>query len=105
MLTDRKIGIVVKNGRLGVPFVVKEVQPTPNPNALKFVLDGMISVEPASFYNPAQAQANALAAKLMAIPGVDNVMLLGDFVTVGKQPKARWSDINPKVKQILATDG
>jgi hypothetical protein len=29
-------------------------------------------------------------------------MLLGDFVTVGKEPKARWADINGQVKQILA---
>jgi hypothetical protein len=39
----------------------------------------------------------------MAIAGVSNVMLLNDFVTVGKQPQARWSDINGNVKRVLAS--
>jgi scaffold Nfu/NifU family protein len=88
-------------------FVVTEIQATPNPNAMKFVLDAMVSEEPASFYSREQAVANPnvvsrLAEKLLAIQGVSNVMLLKDFVTVGKLPQARWSDINGRVKQILA---
>ena len=35
-------------------FVVKEVQATPNPNATKFVVDGQITDQPLSFFNPAQ---------------------------------------------------
>ena len=83
-------------------FTVKEVQPTPNPNAMKFVLDKTVSPQPASFYTKDQAIGNALATQLLGIPGVSNVMLLADFVTVGKQPAARWSEINGSVKRILA---
>jgi NFU1 iron-sulfur cluster scaffold homolog, mitochondrial len=86
-----------------VGFEVKEIQPTPNPNALKFVLDGTVSAQPASFFKPEQAKDHALGAKLMAVAGVSHVMLLSDFVTIGKQPQARWSDIKKTVTQILAS--
>ena len=81
---------------------ILEIQATPNPNAMKFVLDRALFAETVSFYNPADARANPIASQLMAIPGVTHVMLLGDFVTVGKQSKARWSDINGHVKRIMA---
>jgi scaffold Nfu/NifU family protein len=84
-------------------FEVREIQSTPNPNAMKFVLKSKISEEPVSFYSREQATANPLASKLLAIAGVSNVMLLNDFVTIGKQPQARWSDINGRVKLILAS--
>jgi hypothetical protein len=87
-----------------VGYVVKEIQPTPNPNAMKYVLDRTISTDPASFYSAEQAKAHPVASKLMAIQGVSNVMLLSDFVTVGKQPQARWSDINGAVRKILAAE-
>jgi hypothetical protein len=83
-------------------FTVREIQPTPNPNALKFVLDRTISVQPASFFNPEQAKDHALASKLMAITGVSHVMLLSDFVTIGKRSEARWSDIKTAVTKLLA---
>jgi hypothetical protein len=82
-------------------FAVREIQATPNPNAMKFVLDAKVSEEPASFYSRTEAAVNPLASKILAIEGVSNVMLLKDFVTVGKSPQARWSDINGRVKLIL----
>jgi NFU1 iron-sulfur cluster scaffold homolog, mitochondrial len=87
-----------------VPSVVREIQATPNPNAMKYVLDRTISANPASFFNKQQAKEHSLASRLFAIGGVSNVMLLGDFVTIGKEPQARWSDINGRVKQVLAAD-
>jgi len=84
-----------------VAFVVNQVQPTPNPNAMKFVLDSTISSTPARFYSREEAKGHALATRLMAIEGVSNVMLLADFVTIGKRPEARWSEIKPQVTRIL----
>jgi hypothetical protein len=85
-----------------VAFSVQKIQPTPNPNAMKFVLDRTISAHPASFFSSDQAKDNPLVAKLFGISGVTNVMLLGDFVTIGKESQARWSDINSQVQQVLA---
>jgi hypothetical protein len=87
-----------------VVFVVREIQVTPNPNAMKYVLDRTIASQPASFFSQQQAKDHSLASRLFAIGGVTNVMILGDFVTIGKEPKARWSDINGRVKQILAAE-
>ena len=83
-------------------FEVKEVQATPNPNALKFVLDRVISQQPTSFFKAEAAAAHPVAARLFEIPGVTSLLLLGDFVTVNKQPQAKWSQITKKVKRVLS---
>jgi len=81
---------------------VREIQPTPNPNAVKFVLDREIAPQPISFFNAAQAVAHPLATSLMAIPGVSSVLLLGDFVTINKSPDAKWDRIKSGVEPVLA---
>lgn len=85
-----------------MPFVVQEIQPTPNPNAAKFVLDKPIVEQPISFFNAAAAAGHPLALKLFAIQGVESLLLLGDFVTVNKTPDAAWNDITPRVKAVLS---
>jgi hypothetical protein len=84
-----------------MPFVVREIQPTPNPNAVKFVLDRPISESPTSFLNPGAAEGHPIAEALFAIPGVSSLFLLGDFVTVNKVPAAKWPELKSKVKQVL----
>jgi len=83
-------------------YRVLETQPTPNPNALKFILDRPISDSPISFFTAASAIDHALASKLFAIPGVTTLLLLGDFVTVNKSPENPWAEITPQVKKVLA---
>ena len=85
-----------------MPFVVQEIQPTPNPNAAKFILDRQIVEQPMSFFNAEAAVNDPVASKLFAITGVDSVLMLGDFVTVNKSPDAHWKEINPQVKAVLA---
>ena len=82
-------------------FEVVEIQPTPNPNAVKFVLNSPISDRPVSFLHAGAAKDHPLATKLFAIPGVTNLLLLGDFVTVNKEPSARWDKIQAQVREIL----
>jgi hypothetical protein len=83
-------------------FRVQEIQATPNPNAAKFVLDREIAAQPSSFFSAAQAADHPLASRLMAIPGVSSVLLLGDFVTINKSPDAKWDRIKPGVEAVLA---
>jgi NFU1 iron-sulfur cluster scaffold homolog, mitochondrial len=85
-------------------FIVSEVEPTPNPNAAKFVLDRPISDQPISFFNAAAAEGHPLAKKLFAIEGVASLLLLGDFITVNKSPKAQWKEVTKSVKQVLAAE-
>jgi len=83
-------------------FTVKDVQPTPNPNAMKFVLDRVIALQPASFFNASAAAGHSIASRLFEVSGVASLLLLGDFVTVNKQPQAKWPAITSKIKKILA---
>ena len=85
-----------------MPFRVVEVQPTPNPNALKFMLDREIADQPVSFFNAGAASGHPIASRLFEIPGVSSLLLLGDFVTVNKSADASWPPIKERVLQVLA---
>jgi NFU1 iron-sulfur cluster scaffold homolog, mitochondrial len=85
-----------------MPFVVSEVQPTPNPNAAKFILDRAVYDRPTSFFNAGAAKDHPLASKLFDIPGVSSLLLLGDFITVNKSPEADWKEISRRVQAVLA---
>ena len=78
------------------------MQPTPNPNAIKFVIDRHVWEQPLSFFNAEAAQSHPLASKLFAIPGVCGLLLLGDFITVNKNPEAAWASIKQNVRRVLA---
>jgi hypothetical protein len=83
-------------------FRVVEVQPTPNPNALKFMLDREISQRPTSYLEAGAATDDPIARELFAIPGVSSLLFLGDFVTVNKSPDASWADIKSQVRRALS---
>ena len=83
-------------------YKVLEVQPTPNPNALKFLLDRQIAENPTSFFGADAAAGHPIASRLFAVPGVSSLLLLGDFVTVNKTPDASWSEIKRRVQQVLS---
>ena len=84
-------------------FKVSEIQPTPNPNALKFVLDRTVADPPISFLSAEAAHDHPLGSKLFAVPGVSSLLLLGDFITVNKLPEADWPAIKRGVREVLAT--
>lgn len=86
-----------------MPFKVIEIQPTPNPNAVKFILDADISQGTLSFFNPGSAANYPLAQQLFAIPGVTSLLFLGDFLTVNKSPDAKWKPITLAVTKALSS--
>ena len=83
-------------------FRVVEVQPTPNPNALKFLLDRPIAEQPTSFLSAEAGDGHPIASRFFAIPGVSSLLLLGDFITVNKTPDASWVDIRDQVRRVLS---
>lgn len=87
-----------------MPFRVNEVQPTPNPNAAKFILDRDIVSQPMSFFNAEAAIDYPLAKKLFAIPGVSSLLFLNDFVTINKRPDVAWDEITTSVEKVLAAE-
>ena len=94
--------VAIALGSAFMPFDVREIQPTPNPNAVKFVLDRPISDRPVSFLNAGQATGHPIAEQFFAIAGVTSVLLLGDFVTINKDASAAWPTIKRRVKQVLS---
>ena len=85
-------------------FRVLEIQPTPNPNAAKFILDRPIAQQPTSFLTAASAAEHPLASRLFSVSGVTSLLLLGDFVTVNKSPDARWDDVVAAVQAVLSSE-
>jgi hypothetical protein len=84
-----------------MPFNVLDIQPTPNPNAAKFILDAQIVEQPTSFFNAEAAKDHPLATRLFQIPGVTSILMLGDFVTINKSAESKWSAISGRVKEVL----
>ncbi len=82
-------------------FLVKEIQATPNPNAVKLVLDREISDKPISFLRAEEGTKHPVASQIFSIKGVTSVLILGDFVTINKKPDVSWKTITEKVEEIL----
>lgn len=78
------------------------IEPTPNPNAVKFTTNRTLAEGRAQTYtDAAQAFASPLARALLAVPGVTSVFLLRDFVTVTRASDADWEPILPGVEDVL----
>jgi Fe-S cluster biogenesis protein NfuA len=76
---------------------------TPNPNALKYVLDELVLLPrgTASFTNKAAAEGSPLAKRLMAIPGVAACMIGKNFVSVTKSEEGDWEVLDLKTRDAL----
>lgn len=80
-------------------------EPTPNPNALKCVVEpGPPGAPVRSYFTPAQAHeaGDGLAIALFEAPGITNVLIHTAFVTVCKAPDAKWPPIKKAVKAAIA---
>lgn len=78
---------------------IAEVERTPNPNAMKFILKEPLTWGIAkSFDAPEQAQDDPLAKALFAIPHVTNVFYVDHWVTITQDGEADW----PKLMKELA---
>ena len=68
---------------------------TPNPNSIKWVLGQPVAetVSAASFAPPIEASVSPLAAPIVAIEGVEGVLLGPNFVTVTKSEGMEWTDL------------
>jgi hypothetical protein len=74
---------------------------TPNPNALKCVLDAPRTGAIVSASSIPEAAGDPHAEALLAIPGVTRVLLHTAFVTVSKDPGADWAPVKRAVKKVL----
>lgn len=79
-----------------------EIHPTPNVNALKFVLNRRLTEgRSQTFRSAADAASHALARSLLAIPGVVQVFILNDFLTVTRDPAQAWDDVAAAAEAVI----
>jgi NFU1 iron-sulfur cluster scaffold homolog, mitochondrial len=84
-----------------MPFLIRTFETTPNPNAVKCILDRPISQGPRSFLSAGAADADPLAKALFAVDGVTCILMNGGWMTVNKRPETSWPAVKAGVKQVL----
>lgn len=78
------------------------IQSTPNPNALKFVLNMPVKTEGKMTYkNVDQCQHNPLAAALFAVSNVSEVYFFDNYITVTQDGNVDWDAIEDQIKKII----
>lgn len=78
-----------------------QAKPTPNPNAMKFVLPARIFPKPLSFASTQEAARHPLATAIFALGGVYNVFMVQDFVTVNKLPDVAWETLLEPIQECI----
>jgi Fe-S cluster biogenesis protein NfuA len=82
---------------------ILSIQPTPNPNAFKFVVDHKLVASGVRELKKGQpGAADPLGERLLAIQGVSGVFLCDNFVTVTMADGADWRAVNESVSQALS---
>ena len=81
------------------------IQPTPNPNALKFILDKPVKLEGSSTYrSPMDCGENKMAYELFRVRGVDQMHFFDTSITVTKFGYEDWENIEEtlieKIKEL-----
>ena len=80
-----------------------DISPTPNPNSLKFTLQGKVFIESGmeSFGSLEEAAGHHLGEPLLRVPGVVNVFILPQFLTVTKAMDADWDALLPEIERMI----
>jgi Fe-S cluster biogenesis protein NfuA len=88
---------------------IAEIERTPNPNAMKFVLKEPLTWGVSrSFGSKAEAQADPLAARLFEIAHVTDVFYVDHWITVTQDGGADWSELSrlvaAPIREALAAE-
>ncbi|MBH0155607.1 NifU N-terminal domain-containing protein [Fictibacillus sp. 5RED26] len=76
------------------------IQPTPNPNAIKFdgsekFLEGRLSAR------VGDESDSTLAKALLSIDGVESIFGFENFITVNKTNDSDWNELMPEIQKAL----
>lgn len=78
------------------------VQSTPNPNAMKFILDRMVKwIGKATYHEKTEAQDLPLGQKLFEIKDVTALHFYENTITVSQNGNRVWTEIEEEIKQVL----
>lgn len=78
------------------------IQPTPNPNALKFILSQDVMTNgKISFKSPQDCREVPLAACLFDLRGVDQIHFFQNVITISKFSFEDWNSLEPAVQTCI----
>ncbi len=78
------------------------IQPTPNPNALKFILnEPVINQGNITFKNSEEAKNTPLAERLFALPNVAEVFFNENYITVTQNGQADWDELEKNIQTVI----
>ena len=101
-LTNKFFGSVKKEK---IMLQVQDVDLTPNPQALKFVInEKLLNRETRNFKTNEEAQHDPLAKGIFEIPGVVSVFYMDKFITIEKDAKVAWGQIQRPFVEFIKTN-
>lgn len=87
-----------------IMLMVEDVDLTPNPHALKFILNKkLLKYETRQFPDKNSAKDDPFAAGIFNLAGVVSVFYMDKFVTIEKSPDANWAQIQRPFIDFLKT--
>ncbi len=82
-----------------------DIQPTPNPNALKFILNTPVKNQGNSTYkSPSECGDNHLALELFKVRGVDQLHFFENVIAITKFSYEDWDSVEKNVMKVLETE-
>lgn len=85
-------------------LMVQDVDLTPNPHALKFILnEKLLNVETRQYADKDSAKDDPFALGIFNIDGVVSVFYMDKFVTIEKSPDTNWGQIQRPFIDFLKT--
>ncbi|NLE64401.1 MAG: NifU family protein [Elusimicrobia bacterium] len=78
------------------------VQPTPNPNALKFILNVPVKTKDSAVYRQfAECKGNDMASAILKLDYVTEVYFAANFITVTQTGAGDWDKVEARVKETI----
>ena len=82
---------------------VVDVELTPNPHALKFLInEKLLKYQPRQYFSIEEAEKDPLAKGIFEIEGVASVFYMEKFITIGKKKDSDWGKIQRPFVNFLA---
>ena len=79
-----------------------DIQPTPNPNALKFIMNIPVKMEGNSTYkSPSECGENQLALELFKVRGIDQLHFFENVIAITKFSYEDWNSVETGVMKAL----
>ncbi len=82
--------------------VLVRVEPTSDPNAVKFTLNcSVVSSGALTYHNPHEAGDSPLAKAIFAAGPIENITMIANSITVVKKIASNWGDMIPRVEKAI----